>query len=139
MIADGVNEIEASIKSSIREHDPRMDSILFNGGTIVALAASIAVTAHDWSGDLEWLPRVLAGLAAFLIGVERALNFGGRWRFHLRMRDAYRSLLARLAVARTLPEPQRAAAVERVLNDLEAIRRGEGGLPIGGSTGAATG
>ncbi|MEU5263988.1 hypothetical protein [Amycolatopsis sp. NPDC021455] len=124
--------IDASLRKSIAEHDPRLDSALFNGGTVLALGATILATAASWPADLSWLPRALTGLAAFLIGVERALNFGERWRYHRRLRDSYRSLHDRFTLASELPSPQSDELLTKIIDDLERLRRTEGDIPRGG-------
>lgn len=124
-------QIEDSIKKAISEHDPRLDSFLFNGGTVVALAATIVATSVTWPNDLSWLSRVLTGLAAFMIGVERALNFGERWRYHRRLRDGYLSIYNRYSLAVLLPRAQREAALTKVIEDLDLLRGSEGDIPKG--------
>jgi hypothetical protein len=128
---DGTEAIDEAIALAIREHNPRLDSVLFNGGTIVALAATISATALPWTGSTAWAPRLLSGAAALLIGIERALNFGERWRYHLRMRSSYRGLRTRLALARALTGERRREAVDRIVDDLQNLQRVEGDLPRG--------
>jgi hypothetical protein len=125
-MTDSTAALEETLRVAIKEHDPRLDSFLFNGGTILALAATISATAVPWSGDLSWVPRALAGLAAFLIGVERALSFGSRWRYHLRMRRIYRATLARLLAIRALAaSPERDLKLEKLIDEVDALSRTE--------------
>ncbi|MER7457488.1 hypothetical protein [Micromonospora sp. NPDC126480] len=131
MTTDDLAPLEESIRSCIQQHDPRLDSVLFNGGTVLALAATISATAVTWSGSLSWLPRALTGFAAFLIGLERALNFGERWRYHRRRRDAYQSLLDRLNLARAVKGPKREELLDRLVDDLDRLRTSEGDIPLG--------
>lgn len=89
---------EDSITKFKRMHNPLVDSWVYNGGTLLALAASIAA-ATTWPEGLSWAPRVLAGIAAFVIGAERSLNFGARWQYHLACRSTADALLMRLRAA----------------------------------------
>lgn len=139
MTTDQIAALEASIRRSVAEHDPRLDSVLFNGGTLLALAATIAATAAPWTGQHAWIARALTGLAAFLIGAERALNFGERWRYHRRMRGAYQTILERLSVARALDAPEQRTAVQGVITDLEQLRTMSGDIPVGSLNGASGG
>ncbi|WP_410617095.1 hypothetical protein [Amycolatopsis sp. lyj-109] len=123
-------KLEASINKSISEHNPRLDSFLFNGGTLLALAVTIAATV-PWPDNVSWLPRVLAGLGAFLIGAERALNFGERWRYHRRLRDAYQSILDRFTLAVEASGVQRDELLAKITADLDQIRRSQGDIPNG--------
>jgi hypothetical protein len=66
--------------------------------------------------------------------VERSLNFGERWRYHLRFRGAYQSLLLRLSIARSLDPPKQQEPLEEVLTDLEGIHRLEANFPAGDSS-----
>ena len=124
--------IDKSLRKAIAEHNPRLDSALFNGGTVLALGATILASAASWPTELSWVPRALTGLAAFLIGVERALNFGERWRYHHRLRDSYRSLHDRLTLASDLPSPHSDELITKILGDLERLRGTEGDIPRGG-------
>ncbi len=123
MSAD-VEKVVQSIKKSVDEHDPKLDSALYNGGTVLALAASIGATSFVWTDDYGWVPRLLAGVAAFLIGIERALGFGQRWRYHRTMRATYETILLRLEA---LPDdaPDRADRLAKILDDLDAVRRAD--------------
>ncbi|MFG1642662.1 hypothetical protein ACGFMK_20420 [Amycolatopsis sp. NPDC049252] len=126
--------IEASITRSISQHNPKLDSFLFNGGTLLALAATIVAATVTWPNDISWLSRVLTGLAAFLIGAERALNFGERWRYHLRLRDGYQSIHDRFALAVQASDAQRDELLVKIIADLEQLRRSDGGIPKGSPT-----
>jgi hypothetical protein len=131
-MSDDLVEIRRQIEESIKEHDPKLDSILYNGGTVLALAATLLATAAVWPTEYDWIPRALSGLAAFLIAMERGLNFGARWMFHRRLRAGYRSLLLRFDVAAKMPPGNdRTTKIDQLLNDLEAFRRLEPDFPIG--------
>lgn len=113
-----------SVQLSIKDHDPRLDSVLYNGGTVLALAASIGATAVVWTDQMGWIPRVLAALAAFLIGIERALGFGQRWGYHRRMRASYEGLRLRLETL-SPEDPDFALRLTKILDDLDALRKAD--------------
>jgi hypothetical protein len=126
-----LTSLKETIEVLLREHRPQGDSFFFNGGTVLALAATIGATSLSWTGNLVWLPRALSALAAFLIGLERALSFGERWRYHLRYQASYRSLKMRVALAEALTGPPRDAMLSKVVDDLEALLKSEGNVPMG--------
>jgi hypothetical protein len=126
------------VQQGVREHSPTADSVFYNGGTVVVLAATSAaaflgpVDLKSW----EWVPAVLSGLAAFLVGLERALNFGERWRHQLAMRAGYEHILDQidfLKMAEGLPEDERDRYQSDILSDLRAMRAREGLVPGAGT------
>lgn len=123
--------LKATLERSIKGHDPRVDSILFNGGTAVALGATGIAAALPWSGTYSWIPRALSALAAFVIGIERSLHFGHRWQYHLLLRRRYESLLDRVDLLPTASGSKREMALSQILADLEALRHSEGNVPFG--------
>ena len=93
--ASSTNGVRKEIVDAISRHRHSAfgDSLMYNGGTALALACTIIVGI--WSkDDPSWYPKILSGLATFVVGMERSLKFGARWRFHIGMQAAYRSLLA---------------------------------------------
>ena len=133
MAAD-IEQIVSSIDTSIAEHDPRLDSFLYNGGTALGLVASIGATSFVWTDSLGWLPRLLAGIAALVIGLERALGFGQRWRTHRSLKVRYESLKLRF---RSLPDdaPDRDARLTKLLDELDALRKVDE-IPVGEGPGS---
>jgi hypothetical protein len=125
--------IRQQLNDSVREHDPRFDSFLYNGGTVLALLATLLATAALWPADFAWVPRALSGLAAFLIAVERGLNFGARWAFHKKYQSGYKQFLLRLEVAEnTKDEAERDRKIDALLDDIEVYRKLESDIPRGG-------
>ncbi|RDI63475.1 hypothetical protein [Nocardia pseudobrasiliensis] len=121
-MAGDIDAIKAAIQEFKGAHNAKLDSFLFNGGTLIALAASIAAAA-PWPGDISWAPRVLAGITAFVIGAERTLNFGERWRFHLRMSGAAEALRVRLDHVVLLEEAEAAKEVSVIVRELGELYR----------------
>jgi hypothetical protein len=78
------------------------------------------------------LAKVAAGLATFVIAVSRALDFGGRWRWHIGMRAKYEALLSRVEEIAILPADEQLNAVRSVFDQLVALRRDEEGIPGAG-------
>jgi hypothetical protein len=110
----------------------RLDSFLFNGGTAAVLLATTSV-ALLVSGDVNiWVPRALSAFAAFWVGLERALSFGYRWRFHLEMENGYLRVLDLIDLHEVLPESEREPNLARITQELGYLRQRESGIP--GST-----
>ena len=101
---------------SARKHGPRLDGNLYNGGTILVLLCTSAA-AFLYPADLgswSFVPAALSGLAAFLVAMERALNFGARWRYQLAQQAGYEHVVDQidfLAAAGPRPPRQRALGV----------------------------
>jgi hypothetical protein len=123
------SEIRKSLERSIAEHNPRLDSFLYNGGTALAIICTTAATSFVWTGETGWIPRVLTGIATVVIALERALGFGARWQSHRRMRAQYEGLLQDLDL---LPDdgPERAAEL-RAIRDAYKAARHEDVIPAG--------
>jgi hypothetical protein len=77
------------------------------------------------------VPRVLSGLAAFLIGVIRALRFGERWRYNRAWRQKNRNLLLKFDSAAGLPEADAANERQRVADNLSKYLDSDTGVPLG--------
>jgi hypothetical protein len=123
-------ELRSELASCIKEHSPRGDSLYHNGGTVVALAATATATLLPASMSV-WA-RAAAAVATFVIAVSRALDFGGRWRWHLQMRNVYRALNDRVVGLAVLPADQRPAAAAKIFEDLASVRALENGIPGAG-------
>lgn len=125
-----VSKLRRHLEQSIKEHSHGVDSALYNGGTAaVILATALATFLPDLEGLWSWLPRTLTAFAAFWIALERALNFGARWRFHVEMKSGYRAILASLDILELVPEEDRAEYVESLRHDLLVLHRREAALP----------
>ena len=131
-IADRVEYLKDELTQAIKEHSPVADSWLHNGGTAVALAATTAATIIPTSSPT--LAKVTAGIATFVIAISRALDFGGRWRWHIAMRARYAALLNRVEEMVVLPADEQLAAVKDVFNQLVALRGEEDRIPGAGDS-----
>ncbi|WP_033313328.1 hypothetical protein RFN58_29555 [Streptomyces iakyrus] len=119
--------LTTSIKLAMRPHGGKRDSLLHNGSTMAAMAATTVATVLPV--DYSTWARVAAGVATFLIAVARALDFGARWRWHLNMRSRYAVLLDRVDQAALLPAGEQAGALHRIYEDLFKVRSLERGIP----------
>ncbi|WP_433893208.1 hypothetical protein [Streptomyces sp. CA-111067] len=119
--------LTATIRAAMRPHGGKRDSLLHNGSTMAAMAATTAATVIP-DGHALWA-RVAAGIATFLIAVARALDFGARWRWHLNMRSRYAILLDRVDQAQLLPPGVRQEALSRIYDELSKVRGLERGMP----------
>lgn len=86
-----LGELRQRALDAADSHSPRWDSFLYNGSTVTTLVATAAATFLPFLPGFAppWLPQVLTGLAFFLIVLESQLHFGGRWRFHRKLRHGY--------------------------------------------------
>ena len=114
--------------------DVRTDSRMYNGGTFVVLLFTSAAAFLDpaWLGNVPWIPRALAAFAAVLVGLERALSFGGRWRFHLDLRAGYDTVLDMIDFLQYVPQQERDAHIKTTWEALKVVRGRESSIPTGG-------
>jgi hypothetical protein len=136
----GLNAITARVKHDVRRHSPRGDSLYYNGGTVLVLLLTSAATflGAQSLGVYDFVVPLLSGTAAFLVGLERALDFGARWRYHANMRAGYEAILDQIefltAVDPVLTPEDRLAGCRQIRDALSVLRRQEAGLPgIGGA------
>jgi hypothetical protein len=132
--------IDQQIKAHKNARD--LDSVLYNGGTVLTLLATTTVallpdeSTIPVGGVQISVPKLLTVLATFLVAIERALAFGARWRFHLRMWSGYSTVKAMIAFQRILPSAGDLEDIRRRLSDLAAQ---EDGVPGNGQTSSAAG
>lgn len=100
----------------VKNHSASADSFFYNGGTVIALLATGAATVLASTRPL--LAAICSGSAAFVIAVSRALNFGGRWRWHLQRQNAYRRLIYHLNEVTLLPPEQQTAELRGIYDAL---------------------
>lgn len=118
-----------------KSHKPRADSVLYNGGTVVVLACtSAAAFLYPVDlGGLSFLPPLLSGVAAFLVAMERALNFGERWRWQLAMKASYDHVVDLIdfvvGAGAALPADERKVYERDILKELHSLCRREGMVP----------
>jgi hypothetical protein len=129
---ESIASLRTELAQGIKKHAPRGDSLYHNGGTAVALAATGIATLLPMS-ETFWA-RVASAIATFVIALARALDFGGRWRWHLQMRNAYQALMDRLNELGVLPDTARSAAAQQIYDGLVALRSKENGIPGAGGT-----
>ena len=132
-------ELKAHITDAINEHkkDQKGDGIWFNFGTGFVLLATTASTLIPLnSGEvLLWSAKILTGLATFLVALERSLNFGARWRYHIDMRNAYQSILDEMNFSKIMytDKEKLAETLANIRAELRVLRKRGGELP-GGKT-----
>jgi hypothetical protein len=121
-----------------RKQHRTLDSLWYNGGTVVILlctgAASFMPTVLPCKVSLA---QTLAAIGAFLVALERALSFGARWRFHKEMDGAYNALLDMLtfyqATDQSLSPAERHKYLQDFTRELYVVRRREAGIPGSGT------
>lgn len=125
-----VESLRTELQECVRAHSPKADSLYHNGGTFIALAATGTATLLPASMSLY--ARIAAAIATFVIALSRALDFGGRWRWHIQMRSAYRALSDRVNGLYVLDEADRRTAARKIFQDLADLRTRESGIPGAG-------
>jgi len=126
--------LKTKLAISIKEHSKMcsLDSFLYNGGTAAVLLATTAATfLPDNLGNWFWIPKALTAFATFFIALERVLNFGARWRFHLGMKNEYRVIEDMIDYSEYQPENKKEDYIQSILLELMILRRKETGIPIG--------
>jgi hypothetical protein len=129
-LPDEARPLHSELVQLVKDHRPTADSFFYNGGTAVSLLATGAATVLASTEPL--LAAACSGLAAFVIAISRALNFGGRWRWHLERQNEYCRLIYRLnQVALLEPESQK-SAVGALYDRMIAERALDAGIPGSG-------
>jgi hypothetical protein len=141
------SSIKERVEAEVRKHtsEGKGDGTRYNGGTLLVLlftSAAALLPAADLGG-WEWVPPVLSGTTAFLVGAERALEFGPRWKYHRAMNAGYKSVLDEidfyLAMYPNLTGDDQMRYSREILANLHTLRRQESGIPGAGvSEGAGT-
>lgn len=108
--------LHAELVTLVQNHSPSADSFFYNGGTVIALLATGSATVLASTRPL--LAAICSGSAAFVIAVSRALNFGGRWRWHLQRQNAYHRLTYRLNEVTLLAPDHQMAELRRIYEEL---------------------
>lgn len=131
-----ISPLREAVDKGIKAHSPTFDSLYHNGGTALALAATAIATVLPTSYS-AWA-KGAAAFATFVIALSRALDFGGRWRWHIEMRTGYIALGDRVAELEGLPDPEQLEAWKKIYDRLEVLRARESGVPGAGSTSSAS-
>jgi hypothetical protein len=125
-----IKKLRRDLDKSINAHSPRADSLYYNGGTALALAAT--GTATLLPSSLSLWAKAASAIATFVIALSRSLDFGGRWRWHLRMRSAYKALIDRVDGLDVLSDADRRVAAKKIFEDLADLRAKEPTIPGAG-------
>ena len=128
---EAIKKLHEDIDKCISAHSTKGDSFFYNGGTVLALAAT--GTATLLPSSLSLWAKVASAIATFVIALSRGLDFGGRWRWHLQMRNAYTALIDRINELDVLPDADRPAAAQKIYEDLVGLRAKENTIPGAGA------
>ena|SRR5579862_2788196 len=128
---EAIIRLRAELVENVKQHSPRGDSFYHNGGTVLALAATATATLLPMS--LSIWAKVASAIATFVIALSRALDFGGRWRWHLQMSNSYRALIDRVDGLDVLPAADRPSAAKKIFDDLVKLRSKENSIPGAGA------
>jgi hypothetical protein len=138
----GFNKLRDSISQSIKAHRTVFDGWLYNGGTVVILLLTGAVSVLSGkvvpvNVSFDWLPAVLSALAGLFVALERSLGFGPRWRFHTEMKAGYRTVSDMIDFYFIIPEEekeQRTRIRNEIWQSLNALRSRESAIPNSGGS-----
>jgi hypothetical protein len=126
-----IDQLRDELAGCVKAHSPLGDSIYLNGGTVIALAATSTATLLPMS--LSFWARLASAIATFIIALSRALDFNGRWRWHVQMRSAYMALTDRVNQLDVLPDADRPAAAAKIFDALVDLRKQENTRPGAGT------
>jgi hypothetical protein len=128
-----VDVLISSIEEARQRHerDEKVDSIIHNFGTGLALAST--TTATILPSELSIWTRAIAGFATFLIAFLGRLDFGARWRWQLEMKAEYQKILDYIRPAASLPPEERAPHVKAAIQMLVTVRSKEKTIPGSGA------
>ncbi len=129
-----LEQLKTDIAKAITEHkhDKRGDGFRFNYGTAFVLFATVSATLIPTEPTwLLWCAKVLTGFAAFWVALERVLNFGARWRYHIEMQSSYQSVLDELNIIPLLDERERNEALQNIRAELRVLRKRAPQIPGG--------
>lgn len=134
MDQESMDQLKANIAEEVAEHKnaQKGDGLRFNYGIAFVLFATamstLIPTEPTW---LLWIAKVLTGFAVFWVALERALNFGARWRFHIEMKSAYQNVLDELNFLPFLDEKQRDETRQDIRAELRLLRKRTSQIPGG--------
>lgn len=102
------------------------DGIVYNSTTIVTIIMTSLAALLDV--DVFYL-KIISGIAAILIAIDRVLNWGARWVYHRQMRHEYLIILAKISFYENMPEnfsdEEKKKYYEEIYTELYNIRRKE--------------
>ena len=124
--------IHDEIRDIATLHGGRKDALLYHGGTVATLGLTGAATVLVTALHQPVAAGICSAIATFVIGAEQTLDFGGRWRWHLRRRSAYNRLAYRLNAVALLERSKRNDAYQAILWELERQAEYEAFLPGSG-------
>ena len=88
-----LDKLGVSLEHSIKEHSTLPDGFWYTAMTVVPLVLSTFSSIAAKYPEYAIYVSVASATAALCIGLERALGFGARWRYHREMKAGYRNLL----------------------------------------------
>lgn len=137
---ESFDAIVKSLEKSVFAHRTAVDSWLYNGGTVVTLLLTAAVSVlsgkvFDDGTFPDWLPSILSAAAGLLVALERSLGFGQRWSFHTEMKAGYITVIDMINFYFAIPseeKDQRLKLRAEIWQSLNALRSRESAIPNSG-------
>lgn len=124
--------LRADVSKSVDEHNSYggWDGTLYNASTILSI--TLAALASLLPIDSKYL-KILSGMAAIIIAIDRSLNWGARWLYHRHMRHGYLNILAKITFFENLPsvftDEERKIYFREIFTDLYTLRQKETEMP----------
>ncbi|MDJ1473544.1 hypothetical protein [Xanthocytophaga flava] len=134
-MSNNFDSLKEQIKESIQEHKyhQSLDAYTYNTSVLVAITATTVATLLPPTIDYIWFVKILSGIAALLIALDRSLNWGARWLYHRTMRHEYLIIEAKISfyenITQDLSSEEKHKYYLEIYNDLYTLRRREAYVP----------
>jgi hypothetical protein len=126
-------ELRKEISESVKEHNKYggWDGLIYNSTTVLAIVMTSLAALLPNLG--VFYLKIISGIAAMLIAIDRALNWGARWIYHRQMRHEYLVILAKISFYENMPEnftdEEKKAHFMEIYTELYNTRRKEVSMP----------
>jgi hypothetical protein len=99
-------QLKTNINSGVAEHDKHQtwDAYAYNSFAILAIIFTSLAAVLPTDDKDTWIVRVLAGVGAILISLEKFMHFGSRWVYNREMRHGYLIVAFKIYFYENLPE-----------------------------------
>jgi hypothetical protein len=104
-MGDNFESLKKYVDDGVKEHDhyQSQNAYLYNYLIVIAIICTSSAAILPLNPDDTWITKLLAGVGAIIISLDRALNFGSRWVYHRQMRHGYLSIAAKISFYENLP------------------------------------
>lgn len=124
--------LRQQVLSSADEHNKygSWDALLYNSATIIAIVlTSLAALLPI---EVKYL-KIISGLSAILIVLDRTLSWGARWIYHRQMRQEYLIIEGKISFYENMPgtftDEEKKKQYLEIYSELFNVRRKEVAIP----------